>query len=197
MNEPKRRDILVTATKVFGAVCVVGAVWPVIKSFGPTADDVPRYVTYALDKLAPGEQVTLTVEKQPYFLRHLTPDELSEARNVPISDLRDPDARNSNIPNVVEDPRFLAERASERKRATVENRLIDPSQPYILLLAQCPRLGCVPVSHEGEYGGWFCPCAGSHFDTLGRIRKGPAPANIQVPIARIEGGLLILPHPVA
>lgn len=195
MSEPKRRDLLVTTTKVVGAACVVGAIWPVIKSFGPTADDVPRYETYALDRLAPGEQVRLTVGEFPYLLRHLTPDEMSEARDVPISDLCDPDARNVNIFQVVDDPRFLAEQASERKKATVENRLIDPAKPYVLLFGVCPIRGCVPVSHRGEYNGWFCPCDASHFDTLGRIRKGPASTNLQVPTVQIEGGTLILPHP--
>ena len=197
MNHPKRRDFLVTTTKVVGAVGVVGAVWPIIKSFGPTADDVPRYETFTLDKLAPGEHVRLTVGELPYLLRHLTPDEISEARDVPISDLRDPDARNDNIFQVADDPRFLAEQASERKKATVESRLIDPAKPYILLSGICPRLGCALASHQGEYNGWFCPCGGSHFDTVGRIRKGPAPTNIHVPKAQIEGGRLILPHPVA
>jgi len=197
MESPKRRDVLFTATKAVGAVCVAGAVWPILKSFGQRADDLRRYEIYRLDRLAPGEEVTLKIEGRPYFLRHLTPAEIKAARDVSLSDLRDPDARNENFLHDDDDPRFLSERASEPKTATVENRLIDPSIPYILLKGICPKSGCVPVSKQGDYGGWFCPCSGSQFDTVGRIRRGFAPSNLQIPKAHIEGGTLILPHPVS
>lgn len=197
MTSLKRRDLLFTSAKMFGAVGIVGAVWPIAKSFGPTADMVPQYETFALDKVAPGQQVTFVVKGSPYLLRHLTPTEIEDARNVPLSELRDRDARSDNFLTDEDDPRFLSERASEPKNATVENRLIDPSMPYILLLGICPRLGCVPVHHEGDYGGWFCPCGGSHFDTVGRIRRGPASTNLHIPKAHIEGSTLILPHPIA
>jgi len=194
MTQGKRRDFLFTATKVAGAVCVVGAAWPVLKSFGPTADELPRYETFALSKLQPGQQVTLKVGGIPHFLRHLTVAEIRAARDVPLSELRDQDARNDNHNSLDDDPRFLSETASVRRKATVENRLIDPARAYLLLLGVCPFRGCVLRSGWGEDGGWVCPCHGSGYDVLGRFLTGPSLQNLSVPKAWIEGDMLFVPY---
>jgi len=197
MSQIKRRDFLSTATKAVGAVCVVGAAWPVIKSFGPTADELPRYITYNLGKLEVGEQITLTIGGTPHFIRHLTDAEISAARDVPISELRDQDSRNDNLHALEDDPRFLSEAASVQKTATVENRLIDSSKPFLLIHGVCTKGGCVVTGEAGDFGGWFCPCGAAHYDTVGRIRKGPAPENLSIPKAWIEDDTLIIPHPTS
>jgi len=195
MSQVKRRDLLTTATKAVGAVCIAGAAWPIIKSFGTTADKLPRYETFALGKLEVGQQVRLKIGDVPYFLRHLTPDDIRAAQDVPISDLHDRDSRNANLDTLADDPRFLSEATSVRNEATVENRLIDLARPFLLMNAVCTRGDCFPIGEAGDFGGWLCPCGGAHYDTVGRIRKGPAPENLSIPIAWIEDNTLILPHP--
>ena len=116
---------------------------------------------------------------KPVFIRRRTSDEISAARAQDVSELPDGDARNAN--------------ADDRADAADQNRTLDEAGEWLVMVGVCTHLGCVPLGDgSGDFGGWFCPCHGSHYDTAGRIRKGPAPENLAVPLARFEGDELIL-----
>jgi len=125
--------------------------------------------------LSEGSQVTVKWLGKPVFIRRRTPAEIEQARAVSLDDLPDKIARNNNIDGEVP--------------ATDENRALDESGEWLVQMGVCTHLGCVPLNDAGEYvgpegvGGWFCPCHGSHYDSSGRIRKGPAPENLPVPVA--------------
>ena len=134
---------------------------PLINQMSPSADVLALASTEVdISKIAPGQAIKTSWRKQPVFVRNLTPKEIAEANAVPLSELRD--------------PQTLAERTKPGK----EN--------WLITLGVCTHLGCVPLGtgegeNRGEFGGYFCPCHGSHYDTAARIRKGPAPLNLQVP----------------
>ena len=111
---------------------------------------------------------------KPVFIRRRTEDEIAEANAVDLAELPDPIARNENI--------------AGDAPATDTNRVFaagaEPGrQEWLVMMGVCTHLGCVPLGDAGDFGGWFCPCHGSHYDTSGRIRKGPAPTNLPVPVA--------------
>ncbi len=166
--EGTRRDFLYIATGAVGAVGVAGAIWPFIDQMNPDAS--VRALSSAEFDLAPieeGQGITVTWRGNPVFIRHRTPKEIAEANAVPMSDLKDPVARNVNV--------------AADSDASDTNRVVDGKEQYLVMMAICTHLGCVPVGEAGDYDGWFCPCHGSHYDTAGRIRKGPAPRNLDVP----------------
>lgn len=154
-----RRDFLYLTAGAFGAVGAGIFAWPFIDSLNPAAD-VLALATVEVD-LAPietGQAITVVWQGKPVFIRHRTPAEIETARGVDIADLRD--------------------------RQTDDERVVKPE--WLVMVGICTHLGCVPLGQKttqpkGEYGGWFCPCHGSHYDTSGRIRKGPAPKNLAVP----------------
>jgi ubiquinol-cytochrome c reductase iron-sulfur subunit len=125
--------------------------------------------------ISEGSQVTVKWLGKPVFIRRRTPGEIEQARTVSLEDLPDKIARNDNIAGEVP--------------ATDENRALDESGEWLVQMGVCTHLGCVPLDDAGDYvgpegvGGWFCPCHGSHYDSSGRIRKGPAPENLPVPVA--------------
>ena len=170
--EPTRRDFLYVAT---GAVAGVGAVltaWPFIDQMNPTPSALALGSIEAdISSIQPGQQVVLTWRSHPLFVRRRTPKEIATARAVPLSALIDPIARNANLP--------------DDAPATDENREIKPE--WLVVVGVCTHLGCVPqgqtpASNRGGWGGWACPCHGSQYDTSGRVRRGPAPANLVVPV---------------
>lgn len=166
--EGTRRDFLYIATGAVGAVGVAGAIWPFIDQMNPDAS--VRALSSAEFDLAPiaeGQGITVKWRGNPVFIRHRTAKEIAEANATPMSDLKDPVARNVNAP--------------EGSDASDKNRVVDGKENILVMMAICTHLGCVPVGEAGEYNGWFCPCHGSHYDTAGRIRKGPAPTNLDVP----------------
>jgi ubiquinol-cytochrome c reductase iron-sulfur subunit len=116
----------------------------------------------------PGMSITVRWQGKPVFIRNRTEAEVAAAQAVPLSDLRDPVARNQNLPEDAP--------ATDENRATAENERI------LVMVGVCTHLGCVPLGQQGDFGGWFCPCHGSHYDTAGRIRQGPAPNNLTVPV---------------
>ena len=116
-----------------------------------------------------GQQITVTFLGSPVFIRRMTEAEMQEARDVDMGDLKDPSARNENKPDAP---------------ATLEDRLLDPEREFLVQSGVCTHLGCVPVGDAGQYRGWYCPCHGSHYDTAGRIRIGPAPENLWIPVAK-------------
>ncbi|KNG94544.1 ubiquinol-cytochrome c reductase iron-sulfur subunit [Pseudaestuariivita atlantica] len=166
-----RRDFLFYATGGAGAVVTGAAVWPLINQMNPSAD-VRALSSIRVDVSAvePGTQLTVKWLGKPVFIRRRTEEEIADARSVDVSALPDPVARNNN--------------ASAPLDATDENRALDETGEWLVMIGVCTHLGCVPLGDgAGDFGGWFCPCHGSHYDTSGRIRKGPAPENLLVPVA--------------
>ncbi|MGI8610864.1 MAG: ubiquinol-cytochrome c reductase iron-sulfur subunit [Sphingomicrobium sp.] len=157
----RRRDFINIAAVSFAGVGAVAATLPLITQMNPSADVLALASTEVdISKIAPGQAIKTVWRKQPVFVRNLTPAEIQSANRVPLGDLRDPQS--------------LAERTK-------------PGKPnWLITLGVCTHLGCVPLGtaegeNRGEYGGYFCPCHGSHYDTAARIRKGPAPTNLVVP----------------
>jgi ubiquinol-cytochrome c reductase iron-sulfur subunit len=175
--EVNRRDFLYIATGAVGAVGAALAVWPFIYQMNPDASVLAlSSIEVDLAPIAEGQAVTLKWRGNPVFVRHRTAKEIDAAKAVKLEDLKDPVARNANV--------------KDGEPATDENRVIGGKEQYLVMLGVCTHLGCVPLGNDGDYavvegnaksGGWFCPCHGSHYDTAGRIRKGPAPQNLLVP----------------
>ena len=156
-KKTKRRDFLFTATYAVGAVGVGATIWPMIDQMNPDAS-VKALASTEVDISAvnPGKTITVLWRGKPVFIRRRTQDEIAEARSVKLEELKHPE--------------------------TDEDRAQNPE--WLVMLGVCTHLGCVPLGDgAGEYNGWFCPCHGSHYDTAGRIRKGPAPENLAVPKA--------------
>ena len=166
-----RRDFLYYATAGSGAVVAGAAVWPLVNQMNPSAD-VKALASIRVDISAvePGTQLTVLWQGKPVFIRSRTAEEIAAAADTPIDDLVDRNAENANLT----DP---------ESQATDENRRLSADGTWLVTMGVCTHLGCVPLDHQGDFGGWFCPCHGSHYDTAGRIRKGPAPRNLPVPIA--------------
>ena len=150
----QRRDFIFTASYALGAVGVGAAVWPLIDQMNPD-QSVKALASTEVDvgSLEPGKSITVLWRGKPVFIKRRTPEEIAEARNVSIEDLPHPEKD--------------------------EDRAQNPE--WLVMLGICTHLGCVPLGNKGEYNGWFCPCHGSHYDTSGRIRKGPAPKNLEIP----------------
>ncbi|MDJ0895221.1 MAG: ubiquinol-cytochrome c reductase iron-sulfur subunit [Alphaproteobacteria bacterium] len=154
-----RRDFLYLTTGAVTAVGTVAALWPFIDSMNPAADVLALASTEVdLSAIEEGQAITVTWRGKPVFIRHRTADEITEAQNVSLDALPDPESD--------------ADRAQRPE--------------WLVLVGVCTHLGCIPKGQKvgdlkGEYDGWFCPCHGSHYDTSGRIRKGPAPTNLPVP----------------
>ena len=157
MEEDKktnRRDFIFTASYALGAVGVGAVVWPLIDQMNPDAS-VKALASTEVDisGVEKGQSITVLWRGKPVFIRRRTEQEIAKAKDVKLEDLPHPE--------------------------TDEERAKNPE--WLVMLGVCTHLGCVPLGDKGEYGGWFCPCHGSHYDTSGRIRKGPAPTNMEVP----------------
>lgn len=170
-HEGTRRDFLYYATAGAGAVATGAAVWPLVNQMNPSADVLAlSSIRVDVADVQVGTQITVKWLGKPVFIRRRTEEEIAEARNVEMSELIDPIARNENIDGAAD--------------ASDENRAMDENGEWLVQMGVCTHLGCVPLGDgAGEFNGWFCPCHGSHYDTSGRIRKGPAPENLPVPPA--------------
>jgi ubiquinol-cytochrome c reductase iron-sulfur subunit len=170
-GEGTRRDFLYYATAGAGAVATGAAVWPLVNQMNPSADTrALASILVDVSAVEVGTQLTVKWRGKPVFIRRRTPEEIEAARSVDLSELVDPLAENANI--------------AGDAPATDENRTLGGSEEWLVMMGVCTHLGCVPLGDgAGEFGGWFCPCHGSHYDTAGRIRKGPAPRNLPVPVA--------------
>ncbi len=177
--QPERRDFLYIATGSVGAVASAAAVWPLIDQMNPDATvRALASVDVSVADVTPGMQITVKWRGKPVFIRRRTPEEIAAAREVPLDDLPDEAARNGNL--------------GADAVATDENRTLDEAGEWLVMLGVCTHFGCVPIGDAaGDYGGWFCPCHGSHYDTAGRIRKGPAPENLAVPTARFVSDTVV------
>ena len=153
-KKTKRRDFIFSASYALGAVGVGAAVWPLIDQMNPDASVKALSSTEVdVSEVLPGQSITVLWRGKPVFIKRRTEGEISKARDVDLKELKDPEKD--------------------------EDRAKNPE--WLVMLGVCTHLGCVPLGDKGEYGGWFCPCHGSHYDTSGRIRKGPAPTNMEVP----------------
>ena len=179
-HEGTRRDFLYYATAGAGAVTAGAAVWPLVSQMNPSAD-VQALSSIRVDVagVSPGTQLTVKWLGKPVFIRHRTGVEIQEAQaqdEEAISSLPDPMARNANL----SDPEAPATDASR----TMPSPEGEAPGAWLVQIGVCTHLGCVPLGDAGDFGGWFCPCHGSHYDLAGRVRKGPAPENLAVPLAQ-------------
>ncbi len=155
-DDPNRRDFIHIAAGAATLGAVVGLGWPFIDQMNPAGDVLAlASIEFDMTKVPAGQQVTLNWRGKPLFVRNRTAAEIAAARKDDNASLRDP-----------------------QKDA---DRVKPGKEQWLVLVGTCTHLGCVPTFGGGDYGGWFCPCHGSHYDTSGRIRKGPAPKNLQVP----------------
>lgn len=153
-DEPTRRDFLYVATGAVAAVGAAAAAWPLIDQMNPDASVLAlASIEVDLSAVDVGQSITVKWRGKPVFIRHRTPKEIGEAEAVPLDALPDPQPD--------------AERVERPE--------------WLVMVGVCTHLGCVPLGQAGDFDGWFCPCHGSHYDTSGRIRKGPAPLNLEVP----------------
>ena len=153
-KKTKRRDFIFTASYTLGVVGVGAAVWPLIDQMNPDASVKAHSSTEVnISEVQPGQSITVLWRSKPVFIKRRTEEEIAKARQVDLKELKDPEKD--------------------------EDRAKNPE--WLVIVGICTHLGCVPLGNKGEYEGWFCPCHGSHYDTSGRIRKGPAPTNLEVP----------------
>jgi ubiquinol-cytochrome c reductase iron-sulfur subunit len=156
-DDPSRRDFIYIAAITAAAGGGAATVWPFVAQMNPSADTLAlASVEYDLTKIEAGQQVVINWRGKPLFIRNRTPEQIAAA----VKDDHDP---------ALKDPQTDAERVKPGKAQ------------WLVLIGSCTHLGCVPTVGGGDYQGWFCPCHGSHYDTSGRIRKGPAPLNLEVP----------------
>lgn len=154
--EPTRRDFLYIATSAFGAVGAAALAWPFIDQMNPDATALAlASIEVDLSSLEEGQAMTVKWRGKPIFIRYRTQEEIDTARAVDVAELIDPQKD--------------------------EDRVKPGKEQWLIQVGICTHLGCVPLGEQGEYDGWFCPCHGSHYDTAGRIRKGPAPLNLEIP----------------
>jgi ubiquinol-cytochrome c reductase iron-sulfur subunit len=175
--EVNRRDFLYIATGAVGAVGVALTAWPFIAQMNPDASVLAlASVEVDLTPIVEGQEITIKWRGNPVFIRHRTAKEIEAAKAVDLGELPDKLARSANV--------------ADGADASDANRVIAGKEQFIVMMGVCTHLGCVPIRNEGDYavvegstkhGGWFCPCHGSHYDTSGRIRRGPAPENLPVP----------------
>ena len=155
----KRRDFLQLSTITLGAVGSAAFIWPFLKSMNPAEDTLALGTTEVdISSIEEGQSITVKWRGKPVFIRKRTETEIEEAKAVNILDLKDPEQDVDRV----------------------------KKEEWLVLVGVCTHLGCVPLGQKltdtkGEYNGWYCPCHGSHYDTSGRIRKGPAPENLPVP----------------
>ncbi len=174
-----RRDFLYIATAAFGAIGAAAALWPAIDQMNPDASALSLgAVEVDLVPIQTGQAISVLWRGKPIFIRNRTADEIKQAKETPLEDLKDPEA---NIMG-----------ASSLLPATDENRTKPGKENWLVTVGICTHLGCIPKGqapgdYKGAYGGWFCPCHGSSFDTSGRIRKGPAPRNFEIPPYQFTG----------
>ncbi len=157
MSEDKtvtRRNFLYITTGSFFAAGSAAVVWPFVHQMNPDASVKALASTEVdLTPILPGQSITVLWRGKPVFIRRRTSEEIKEAKKVSLTELPDPEVD--------------------------EDRVQNPE--WLIMVGICTHLGCIPLGQKGEYNGWFCPCHGSHYDTSGRIRKGPAPKNLEIP----------------
>ncbi len=174
-----RRDFIYIAATAFGAIGAAAALWPAIDQMNPDASALSlASIDVDLAPIQTGQAITVLWRGKPIFIRNRTADEIKKAKETTLADLKDPDA------NVMGESSLLP--------ATDENRTKPGKENWLVMIGICTHLGCIPKGQspgdeKGAYGGWFCPCHGSVYDTAGRIRQGPAPRNLEIPPYQFTG----------
>lgn len=169
LSEPTRRDFLMLTATAVGGLGAASLAWPFLSSMNPSADVLAEATAEVdLSPIAVGQAITAVWQGKPVFIRHRTPEEIAAAKKVELSALKDP----------------------EEDKARVQK------DEWLVVIGICTHLGCIPSGqksgeNKGAYGGWFCPCHGSEYDTSGRIRQGPAPTNLPVPAYKFLTDTLI------
>jgi ubiquinol-cytochrome c reductase iron-sulfur subunit len=155
--EPTRRDFLYIATGTVGAVGAAAALVPLIAQMNPDASTIAAGAPIEVDlgPIAEGQVIKVFWRGKPIFISHRTKKEIDEAQKVNVSSLPDPQPDSA--------------------------RVKQGHDQWLVVIGICTHLGCIPLAHQGNYDGWFCPCHGSQYDTSGRIRQGPAPKNLFLP----------------
>jgi ubiquinol-cytochrome c reductase iron-sulfur subunit len=156
-DHPTRRDFLFVATGAVAAVGAAATVWPLVAQMNPDAATIAAGAPIEVDltPIAQGQDIKVFWRGKPIYIMNRTKKQIEEARSVPVSSLPDP--------------------------ATDQSRVKEGHDQWLVVIGICTHLGCIPIAHEGNYDGFFCPCHGSQYDSSGRIRQGPAPANLPVP----------------
>jgi ubiquinol-cytochrome c reductase iron-sulfur subunit len=156
-TEPTRRDFLYIATGAVGAVGAAAALWPLINQMNPDASTIAAGAPVEIDlsPIAVGQIIKVFWRSKPIFIFHRAPKDIELAQKVDWHSLPDP--------------------------APDSARVKPGHEPWLVVIGICTHLGCIPLAHQGKYDGWFCPCHGSQYDSAGRIRQGPAPANLYLP----------------
>ena len=150
----KRRDFLQLSTITLGAVGSAAFMWPFLKSMNPAEDTLALGSTEVdISGIDEGQSITVKWRGKPVFIRRRTKEEINIAEKEDAENLPHP----------------------EKDEERVKNK------EWLVVVGVCTHLGCIPIADKGDFGGWFCPCHGSHYDISGRIRKGPAPTNLEVP----------------
>lgn len=155
--EPTRRDFLFVATGAVAAVGAAAVAWPLISQMNPDASTIAAGAPIEVDlaPIAAGQAIKVFWRGKPIYINHRTPKEVEEARAVNVASLPDPQSD--------------------------QQRVKEGHDQWLVVIGICTHLGCIPLDHSGQYNGFFCPCHGSVYDTSGRIRQGPAPANLPLP----------------
>jgi ubiquinol-cytochrome c reductase iron-sulfur subunit len=155
--EPTRRDFLYIATAAVGAIGAAATLMPLVSQMNPDTSTIAAGAPIEVDlgPIAAGQVIKVFWRGKPIFISHRTQKEIDEARAVDLDSLLDPQAD--------------------------QDRVKKGHDQWLVLIGICTHLGCIPLAHQGEYGGWFCPCHGSQYDTSGRVRRRPAPYNLPVP----------------
>jgi ubiquinol-cytochrome c reductase iron-sulfur subunit len=160
-TETTRRDFMVLTASALGAVGAAATAWPFIASMNPSADVLAlSSIEVDLSPIKQGQTIKVKWRGMPVFIRNRTALDIEASRKVNLSDLKDPQPDDARV-----------QKGHEQ---------------WLVMIGVCTHLGCIPLAGAGEYntadgGGWFCPCHGSHYDTAGRVRKGPAPRNLEIP----------------
>lgn len=185
-DSESRRDFLYYATAGAGAVATGAAVWPLIDSMNPSADVLSlSTVRVDLSGMERGQRITVSWQGKPVFVWRRSQEAIDAARATPLDALVDQTDSTRENPN-----------HTQPEPALDQNRTADEAGEWLIVIGICTHLGCVPVGQAsgdalGEFGGWFCPCHGSHYDTSGRIRKGPAPRNLDIPRYTLADDLML------
>jgi ubiquinol-cytochrome c reductase iron-sulfur subunit len=172
-DDPSRRDVILIAAAGFAAIGAAGALWPLLDQMNPDQSTLSLATTEVeVSHVEKGQAITVMWRGKPIFIRHRTEKEIEQAKATHLGELIDPLARNANL--------------SEDAPATDDNRAAKEREPWLVMIGICTHLGCIPKGqavgdYKGEFGGWFCPCHGSQYDTAGRVRVGPAPQNMYIP----------------
>lgn len=175
-HEPTRRDFLYLATGMAGVVAAGALAWPFIDQMRPDASTLAAAsIEVDISSLKKGSTLQVKWRGKPVAIRYRTDEEVAVAKKVPLNQLKDPIARNANL-------------KSDAKATDLNRSAGKGMENWFVMIQVCTHLGCIPLGQEGDYGGWFCPCHGSQYDTAGRIRKGPAPYNMFLPPFELTPG---------